>query len=773
SDLQITSSQQQQQEAPSSSSSVKAVAEEEDTTTDLPQVHAINMMRVLLEDHALAADIVPYIEHAYVLSLTGLRSSRWAIRNVCSLLYAALTRRVFGNNRSREDTKYDGITGRELFTRFPGLHPFLTNQLEDAVDQLAEAESLLAEEDENEEDQDRDRLLNVILQSGARFIHPALYPCLILLSRLQPSPLDAASSAASSSPPTGGSANGTASEPATTAAAVAPPMNLEEEPLTRVNERNSTVHVTSASTMLSMYSFTELVEMCVDSPVFKTREMAARAFAPLVPSDRAPAVAVSLLRGLCEAVAGAQISANSCHGVLCQVHELLRVHQFTTTMRQAFVSHVVPALAALWPVLIHRHSASSSSSHEESKSCGDAFIVSDIVRLRYLTIINEYVARGEMLWLLLPSSSSQQSAAGDSTTGNDLEFVRPAKLTLSRFRISVLYGSLHPLFADGLILRRRLGDPQTPGAFGTVLELTRLLLACIDDRTTTVMKTDGSIQLLIEADSVEEEDYGGGGGGDHVQYNPWPVLCSILSSDTGFYEAKLAVLEWLTEHAENERMEIFGRLGVSANLLPALIAEIDSEHPVRDPVVRSASIRLLSCLCAKLEISPSSFPVDDLVSFWDRISAQLSSSPISVALALTELQATLVHMVYAQQQQQQQQQVSDDNDGAHSRLRAWANHLYEWADPERAHPYRLAVGRSLVTYSTIKRFYETTVEVDSASEEILRLCYWRVLQDDDEEIRDYVAQSISRRLGRQLGCDQACERLIADFDEPLTFPHTY
>ncbi|KAJ2461367.1 hypothetical protein GGF42_000240 [Coemansia sp. RSA 2424] len=440
-------------------------------------------------------------------------------------------------------------------------------------------------------------------------------------------------------------------------------------------------------------------------------------------------------------------------------------------MRQVFVSHVAPALAALWPVLIHRHSSSSSSSsHEESKSCGDndVFIVSDIVRLRYLTIINEYVARGEMLWLL-PSSSSQHSAAGDSTTGDHLEFVRSAKLVLSRFRISVLYGSLHPLFADGLILRRRLGDPQTPGAFGTVLELTRLLLACIDDRTTTVMQTDGSIQLLIEADSVEEE--GSGGGGDHVQYNPWPVLCSILLSDTGFYEAKLAVLEWLTEHAENERMEIFGRLGVSANLLPALIADIDSATPVRDPVVRSASIRLLSCLCAKLEISPSSFPVDDLVSFWDRISAQLSSSPISVALALTELQATLVHMVYAQQQQQQQ--VSDDNDGAHSRLRAWANHLYEWADPERAHPYRLAVGRSLVVYSTIKRFYETTVEVDSASEEILRLCYWRVLQDDDEEIRDYVAQSISRRLGRQLGCDQACERLIADFDEPLTFPHTY
>ncbi|KAJ2742704.1 hypothetical protein GGI20_004288 [Coemansia sp. BCRC 34301] len=632
------------------------------TTTDLPQVHAINMLRVLLEDHALAADIVPYVEHAYVLALTGLRSSRWAIRNVCSLLYAALTRRVFGNSRSREETKYDGITGRELFTRFPGLHPFLSNQLEDAVDQQAGLE---------EGDS-----LDSSLRSGSRLIHPALYPCLVLLSRLQPSP----------------------QEQTSTASAVAPPMSLEDEPLTRVNERNSTVHVTSSAAMLSMYAFTELVELCVDSPVFKAREMAARAFAPLVPSDRAEGVVISLISGLRR---GAPlISANSCHGALCQIHELIRVHFGAPAMHRAFADHVVPALAGLWPVLVHGQSEAASGE----------WVVSDVVRQRYLATINEFVARGEQ-WI------------GDDPSGS-----------LTRFRTSALYGSLHPLFADRLSLG---SSPQTPGASATLLELTRLLLACIDDT---------------------------GCHPDHVQYNPWLALSTLLAQGPGgFYEAKLAALDWLAGHAERGRMAIFARLHVTADLLPILVA--DADRVDLDPPVRASAVRLLALLCARLEIAPAVFPVDSLLLFWDRISAQLGGSAgfvaMSVALALTELQAALAHMLY----------VQEDPEHVHGRVRAWANQLYAWADAEQPQPRRLAVGRALVAYSAIKQLHKEAV-VDAPSEQILRLCYWRALQDDDDEVRDVVASSISRRLGRQLACDHACERLVADF-EPNGFPHTF
>ncbi|KAJ2850414.1 hypothetical protein IWW36_001903 [Coemansia brasiliensis] len=784
------------------------------STTDLPQVHAINMLRALLDDHALGPDIVPYIEHAFVLALTGLQSRRWAIRNVCSLLYAALTRRVFGNNRTRDESKYDGITGRELFTRFPGLHPFLTNQLEDAVDKLAEVD--LAQEGPAGdgrviiEDADKPQCeankalmhstdpVTAVLRSGARFIHPALYPCLILLARLQPTLTDASSQPQQSQKQpeavqaAGEAAGVIAASPHAESAtgAVAPPMNLDREPLTRVNERNSTVHVTSASTMLSMYSFTELVEMCVDSPVCKTREMAARAFAPLVPSERAAAVVTSVLKHIKEA--GATMAANTCHGALCQVHELLRVHwrinNEDEVMRRSFITQVLPVLTALWPILIQRIDGPTAHDNLE----GDNFDVSDVIRHKFLVIINEYVARGEQ-WLL-PGLL-------------DATLVRAARLLLSRFRLTVLYGTLHPMFSQRQVLMQ-LGNSQVPGAYGTVLELVRLFLACVDDCTMAVLRSDGSVQLRIDGDLVDEhgtrvlspadalEDAeshlnssrsssGIGGGSSEVLYSPWSVLGSILTNND-FYEAKLEALEWMLDHADNERMHVIERIGID-NLLPLLITDTcainsipESQHEqqpqaARDPLVRAAAIRLLALMCTHLEIDSRTLPVRDVVSFWDTIVAQLDAKfcPLSVSTALVELQAALVHLLMQH----------PDASQVNQRTFAWAQQIYSWSDPERAAPYRHAVSRALVTYSAIKRYIEagstsnqfSSISVDAPSEQILRLCYWRLLQDDDADIREYIAQTISRRLGRELACDQACEKLVVDFclSAHMPFPDTY
>ncbi|KAJ2557812.1 hypothetical protein EV175_001118, partial [Coemansia sp. RSA 1933] len=708
-----------------------------DGTTDLPQVHAINMLRSLLDDHTLAADVVPYIEQAYILSLSGLRSRRWAIRNVCGLLYAALTRRVFGNNNGRTDTKYDGITGRELFTRFPGLHPFLTNQLDDAVDRMAEVEIY-------EEQHSRDDVVNTIMRSGARFIHPALYPCLILLARLQPSQREELkehreSREFSETKETAENAGVVAISPHAESAmgAVAPPMNLDQEPLTRVNERNSTVYVTSASTMLSMYSFTELVELCVESPVYKTREMAARAFAPLIPTERAATVIASLLRGIQDM--GETMATNICHGTLCQVHELLRVHwrlgNGSETMSRQFITHVFPELTGLWPLLV--------------RSDGMSEEMCDVVRHKYLVIINEYVARGES-WLL-------QGVA-------DRELVRDVRLQLTRFRVSMLYGFLHPLFAD----TSHLFSPdfaRIPGAFGTVHELTNVLLACIDDRIAPHRETDGLIEPELDPDS-------------ETVYNPWHALFAILTNDA-FYEAKLAVLEWMADHARSERMEIFQRVEIDV-VLGILVNPAGS---IRDPIVAAACTRLLALILTKMEIDVRALPVNSLTGYWDSIVEQLDADfcPLSVSTALVELQAALIHMV----RQDTSKTDADAVAAVNRRLYAWTSMLYEWADPERAAPYRQAVSRALVTYSAIKRYIEAiprsnesmVLLVDSPSEELLRLCYWRLLQDDDEDIRSFVAQSISRRLGRELACDQACEQLVVDFRPGANgteeFPRTY
>ncbi|KAJ2159132.1 hypothetical protein GGF46_003255 [Coemansia sp. RSA 552] len=717
----------------------------EDSTTDLPQVHAINMLRALLDDHQLASDIVPYVEQGYVLALTGLRSKNWAIRNVCSLLFAALTRRVFGNSRARHETRFDGITGRELFTRFPGLHPFLTNQLEAAVDRLAEAD--LVEQAPPKVGQGPIDPVTAVLRSGARFIHPALYPCLILLARLQPSLADT-------------TADRPAGEVVTGAAtgAVAPPMDLDKEVVTRVNERNSTVHVTSMSIMLSMYSFTELVELCVDSPVFKTREMAARAFAPLIPSERAAQTVVSLLNGIQEA--GDRMASNTCHGALCQVHELLRVHwllgRTPESMRRSFITHVLPALTALWPVLICKANGHSS---DDADADADAYDVADIVRLKYLSILNDFVARGES-WLL-PGL-------------DDRALERTVRLLLSRFRITLLYGSLHPLLSGSVMD----GFEQTPGAYGAVCELMRLFLACADDRTMAVVRADGSVQLQIDGDFLDEHgacmpNTGDPADSSEVLYNPWPVLSNALEHDA-FYETKLVVLEWMLDHVDQARMEVFERVGIE-NLLAALIKDTLPSGS-KDPLVRSAVVRLLARLCTRLEIHASMLPggEDGLLAYWDELTAQLRAKfcPLSVATALVEFQAALVHMLL-------QSAGAGLVDGVNRRAFAWAQQLYEWTHVERAVPYRRAVSRALVVYSGIKRYNEAASRqyklVDPPSEEMMRLCYWRLLQDDDEDVREYMAQSISRRLGRELASDQVCEKLVADFVPPrgAPFPRAY
>ncbi|XP_068014938.1 tRNA (32-2'-O)-methyltransferase regulator THADA isoform X2 [Melanerpes formicivorus] len=142
----------------------------------IPQVHALNILRALFRDTRLGENIMPYVADGMQAAILGFMSPVWAVRNSSTLLFSALITRIFGVKRGKdENSKKNRMTGREFFSRFPSLYPFLLKQLEVATNTLnSEAEELK--------------------------IHPSLFLLLLILGRLYPSPMDGTSSALSMAP---------------------------------------------------------------------------------------------------------------------------------------------------------------------------------------------------------------------------------------------------------------------------------------------------------------------------------------------------------------------------------------------------------------------------------------------------------------------------------------------------------------------------------------------------------------------------------------------
>ncbi|CAG8489964.1 6184_t:CDS:10 [Paraglomus occultum] len=142
-----------------------------DEALDLPQVHAFNSLRTIFMDARLATEVLTFVADGIMLSIRGFASHSWAIRNCSVMLFSTLVQRVFGTKKVKDEQhSINKLTGREFFSRFPKLHPFLMNELRIAVEQLVK--------DDKETSQ----------------IHPGLYPVLTLLSRLYPSLMESAHS---------------------------------------------------------------------------------------------------------------------------------------------------------------------------------------------------------------------------------------------------------------------------------------------------------------------------------------------------------------------------------------------------------------------------------------------------------------------------------------------------------------------------------------------------------------------------------------------------
>uniref|UniRef100_A0A8C8G3G0 tRNA (32-2'-O)-methyltransferase regulator THADA n=1 Tax=Oncorhynchus tshawytscha TaxID=74940 RepID=A0A8C8G3G0_ONCTS len=138
--------------------------------TTVPQVHALNILRALYRDTRLGENIIPFVSEGMQAAVLGFTSPVWAVRNSSTLLFSTLITRIFGVKKGKDEhSKENRMTGREFFTRFPALYPFLLSQLEEAAASV-----------------DSDR--------GQVILHPSLFLLLLVLGRLFPSPMDGSSS---------------------------------------------------------------------------------------------------------------------------------------------------------------------------------------------------------------------------------------------------------------------------------------------------------------------------------------------------------------------------------------------------------------------------------------------------------------------------------------------------------------------------------------------------------------------------------------------------
>ncbi|XP_044145223.1 thyroid adenoma-associated protein [Bufo gargarizans] len=211
----------------------------------IPQVHALNILRAVFRDTRLGENVIPYVGEGTQAAILGFTSPVWAVRNSSTLLFSTLITRIFGVKRGKDErSKKNRMTGREFFSRFPTLYPFLLEQLEIVAN-------------------------TVDSHTGELKLHPSLYLLLLILSKLYPSPMDGTYSA------------------------------------------------------LSMAPFIPFIMRCGHSPVYRSREMAARALVPFLMVQDIPQTAANLLRSLPDS-GSCVVQQNHIHGVLLQVLYMLQ-----------------------------------------------------------------------------------------------------------------------------------------------------------------------------------------------------------------------------------------------------------------------------------------------------------------------------------------------------------------------------------------------------------------------------------------------------------------
>ncbi|GAA5873994.1 hypothetical protein JCM16303_002654 [Sporobolomyces ruberrimus] len=109
----------------------------ESTSADVPdesRVHAMNTLRTAFLDAKCAGAIGPFVERAFLLSISLFWSTNWILRNVAMMLFASLITRSFNARRTNLDRDHVSLAKRmtidDFFGRYPSLKTVLRDELE-------------------------------------------------------------------------------------------------------------------------------------------------------------------------------------------------------------------------------------------------------------------------------------------------------------------------------------------------------------------------------------------------------------------------------------------------------------------------------------------------------------------------------------------------------------------------------------------------------------------------------------------------------------------
>ncbi|KAL8180334.1 UNVERIFIED_CONTAM: hypothetical protein K2H54_021079, partial [Gekko kuhli] len=133
-------------------------------TLDLPQVSAVHVLQTLVRGSGLGTALRQYLSPMMVLVLKALDSPSWGMRNAAIQLFGALTVRLLGQKRIRDNNHgHDGVSPEAIFSHYPQLKGILLEELSLAA--VASGKP----------------------QGGKFHLCPSLYAVLTFLAKLQPS----------------------------------------------------------------------------------------------------------------------------------------------------------------------------------------------------------------------------------------------------------------------------------------------------------------------------------------------------------------------------------------------------------------------------------------------------------------------------------------------------------------------------------------------------------------------------------------------------------